>query len=55
MNAASVPDSGGSTEGAGPYTLVCQPTITGYPGPGTIWRPDLWLSWLKGEDDEEAS
>ena len=54
MNAAPVPGSGAPPRAQGRTRSSAQPTITGYPGPGTIWRPDLWLSWLKGEDDEEA-
>ena len=28
-------------------TIVCAPTMTGYPTPTTIWRPDLWEAWLR--------
>jgi len=28
-------------------TVVCAPTMTGYPTPTTIWRPDLWEQWLR--------
>jgi hypothetical protein len=49
------PDSGSTTHGASSGVLVCSPSITGYPGPGTIWRPDLWLASLKGSSDEAGS
>ena len=47
------PDSGSVTGSAGiSGVLIFAQSVTGYPGPGTIWRPDLWLASLKGDDKD---